>query len=59
MVDLEKRMKARQAELIIEFKRDFTVIIDEQIARVEGLTNENYKKALSTMLEMEKRLNDR
>lgn len=33
--------------------------MDERIARQEGLTNENYKKTLAMLMELEKRLDER
>ena len=33
--------------------------MDERIARSEGLTNENYKKTLGMLMELEKRLDER
>ncbi len=33
--------------------------MDEKIARQEGLTNENYKKTLQLLLELEKRMDTR
>ena len=59
MLDLEKRMVINQQEIAGEFKKEFQVVLDERIARQEGLTNENYKKTLAMLMELEKRLDER
>ena len=34
-------------------------MLEEQISRVEGLTNENYKRSLQMLLEMDKKMDAR
>ena len=59
MVELEKRAMLSQGEIVQQFKKEFQAIMDEKIAHQEGLTNENYRKTLALLMELEKRLDER
>jgi hypothetical protein len=56
MIDLEKRLENKSGSVLTDLRKEIQLLIENSAARSESFTEENYKKTLELMLELEKKL---